>query len=66
MSEMYEYNRKLNTGLYSDYMIYSPDVPVFRDDEGMLLRKPYMISFVTSPAVNSGISRAGRNLRKSI
>jgi len=31
-------------------MIYSPDVPVFRDDEHRLLPKPYLASFITSAA----------------
>lgn len=52
--EMYEYNRSQSSCLYSDYMIYSPDVLVFRDDNDMLLDNPYKISFVTSPAVNVG------------
>jgi uncharacterized protein (TIGR02452 family) len=50
----YEYNRRNKTALYSDYMIYSPNVPVFRDDEGYLLAQPYQVSFVTAPAVNAG------------
>lgn len=52
--EMYEYNRSKSTYLYSDYMIYSPDVLVFRDDNNTLLTYPYKVSFVTSPAVNVG------------
>lgn len=52
--EMYEYNRQRPTLLYSDYMIYSPDIVVFRDDEGCLLADPFMMSVVTSPAVNVG------------
>lgn len=52
--EMYEYNRSQNTYLYSDYMIYSPEVLVFRDDNDILLDNPYKVSFVTSPAVNVG------------
>lgn len=52
--EMYEYNRSQSTGLYSDYMIYSPEVLVFRDDNDTLLDSPYKVSFVTSPAVNVG------------
>jgi uncharacterized protein (TIGR02452 family) len=52
--EMYEYNRSQSTCLYSDYMIYSPDVLVFRDDNDTLLDNPYKVSFVTSPAVNVG------------
>ena len=45
-------------------MIYSPDVPVFRDDEGTLLDKPYHLSFITSPAVNAGAVR--RNELKNV
>jgi uncharacterized protein (TIGR02452 family) len=52
--EMYEYNRNTKNLLYSDYMIYSPEVPIFRDDTGKLLEKPYKASFITSPAVNAG------------
>ncbi|WP_158561281.1 TIGR02452 family protein [Emticicia sp. C21] len=52
--EMYEYNRSQNTFLYSDYMIYSPEVLIFRDDNDTLLANPYKVSFVTSPAVNAG------------
>jgi uncharacterized protein (TIGR02452 family) len=52
---MYEYNRKSNSCLYSDWMIYSPRVPVFRNDDGSLIQKPYLVSFVTSPAVNAGV-----------
>lgn len=55
MAEMYEYNRKTTTGFYSDYMIFSPQVPVFKDDEGKLLDQPYYVSFITAPAVNAGI-----------
>ena len=39
--------------LYSDYAIYSPAVPVFRDDEGLLLEQPYTVAIITSPAVNA-------------
>jgi uncharacterized protein (TIGR02452 family) len=51
-NEMYNYNRSQNTGLYSDYMIYSPDVVFFKDDNGNLLDKPYTADVLTSPAVN--------------
>lgn len=57
MEEMYQHNRKLRSCFYSDYMIYSPDVPVFRDDQGMLLEKPYQVAFLTAPAVNAGVVR---------
>ena len=53
----YEYNRNKRTALYSDYIIYTPDVPVFRDDSGVLIERPYLVSFITSPAVNAGAIR---------
>ena len=54
MQEMYDYNRRLGTSLYSDYMVYSPDVPVFRRDDGTLREVPFLTSFITAPAVNAG------------
>jgi uncharacterized protein (TIGR02452 family) len=56
-TEYYEYNRKRRTALYSDYMIFSPNVPVFRDEQGKLLENPYLLSFITAPAVNAGAVR---------
>ena len=53
--EMYEYNRRGSSCLYSDWMIYSPKVPVFRNDDGSLIQTPYLVSFLTSPAVNAGV-----------
>lgn len=57
MSEMYDYNRKQRSCLYSDYMIYSPQVPVIRDDEDRLLDKYNLTAFITAPAVNAGVVR---------
>ena len=53
--EMYQHNRNGSSCLYSDWMIYSPRVPVFRNDDGSLTAKPYLVSFLTSPAVNAGV-----------
>ena len=47
----YDYHRNKNL-LYSDRMIYTPDCPVFRDDDGVLLNEPYYVDFVTSAAPN--------------
>jgi uncharacterized protein (TIGR02452 family) len=55
MQEMYEYNRKLKTCLYSDYMIFSKDVPVIRDTYDNLLNDIYKTSIITAPAVNAGV-----------
>jgi len=42
--------------LYSDWMIHSPNVPVFRDDEsGALLEQPYLCTFLTTPAPNAAV-----------
>ena len=57
MTEMYDYNRQIGTSLYSDYMVYSPHVPVFRRDDGLLRETPFCASFVTAPAVNAGAVR---------
>ncbi len=52
---MYAFHKAQGDPLYSDYALYSPDVPVFRDDEGTLLPRPYLCSFITSPAVNAQV-----------
>lgn len=53
MTEMYETNRQLNSPLFTDNMIYSPEVPVFRDDDDILLEKSFTVSIVTAPAVRA-------------
>lgn len=55
--DFYDINRTCGTCLYTDYMIYSPNVPVIRLDDGNLLAKPYPLSILTSPAVNAGAVR---------
>lgn len=51
---MYRQHAGTRGGFYTNHAIYSPDVPVFRDDDGDLLGEPYRCAFVTSPAVNAG------------
>ncbi|MFW6140701.1 MAG: TIGR02452 family protein [Acidobacteriota bacterium] len=50
---MYDFHRKNYDPMYTDYVIYSPGVPVIRDDKGNLFEKPYPLSIITSPAVNA-------------
>lgn len=57
MTEMYEKNRYHSSCLYLDDMIYSPEVPVIRDDDDKLLDKPFLVSILTVPAVNAGAVR---------
>lgn len=53
-SEMYQINRNNGSCLYTDHMIYSPLVPVFRNDADELLEDYYTVSVITAPAVNAG------------
>jgi uncharacterized protein (TIGR02452 family) len=62
--EMYDANRGCRTCLYLDHMIYSPRVPVFRDDDDRLLDRPHAASFLTAPAVNRGA--VGQNEPESL
>jgi uncharacterized protein (TIGR02452 family) len=56
--EMYAYHRRHRDPMHSDYVMYSPEVPVFRTDAGDLLDEPWPLSIVTCPAVNgSELSR---------
>jgi uncharacterized protein (TIGR02452 family) len=50
--EFYEFHREQRDLRYSDRVIYSPAVPVFRGDDGELLDEPYAVSFLTSAAPN--------------
>jgi uncharacterized protein (TIGR02452 family) len=53
--EMYAHNaRPESTGLYSDYLVYSPGVPVFRGEAGEWLTEPFQLDVLTAPAVNAG------------
>ena len=47
---MYEYHRRRPRPDSSDWAIYSPDVPVFRSDDGAELDRPWVLSFLTSAA----------------
>jgi uncharacterized protein (TIGR02452 family) len=53
-NRMYEFHRSRHDPLYTDAVIYSPAVPVFRGDDGALLDELYAVAFVTAPAVNVG------------
>lgn len=53
--DYYMIHRAMESCFYTDTMIYSPKVPVFRKDKGELLPKPVLCNFITSPAVNAGV-----------
>lgn len=55
--EYYEVHRAERSTFYTDRVIHSPGVPVFRDDRGGLLETPFRVGFLTSPAPNAGTIR---------
>lgn len=61
----YEKHRKLKTNLYTDDIIFSPNVPFFRNDDGELLKKPVLASVVTAAAVNYGAVEKNEKRRVS-
>jgi uncharacterized protein (TIGR02452 family) len=50
---MYEFHRARRDAMYTNYAIYSPDVPIIRTDDGALLEQPWLCSILTAPAVNA-------------
>ncbi|WP_437521795.1 TIGR02452 family protein [Sorangium sp. So ce726] len=52
--EYYDENRACGSFLYTDHIIYSPDVPFFRDEQHALLDRPFALSIITAPAPNAG------------
>ncbi|MEU9125889.1 TIGR02452 family protein [Streptomyces sp. NPDC048506] len=53
--EFYAAHRAEPSPFYSDRVILSPGVPVFRDDRGTLLEVPYEAGFLTAAAPNAGV-----------
>lgn len=50
---MYEFHRQRQDSLYTNYVLYSPGVPVFRGENHALLEDPFTIGIITSPAPNA-------------
>ena len=48
--QMYIEHRKRSRSDSTDWAIYSPDVPVFRTDNGVELEQPWLLSFITCAA----------------
>ena len=61
---MYAYHRAHYDPLFSDYMLYSPEVPVMRGDDGELLEEPYVVSIITAAAAHA--NEVPRERRKDI
>jgi uncharacterized protein (TIGR02452 family) len=53
--QYYDANRAESSALYTDYLIYSRDVPFFRTSaKDVWLEKPFLASVITAPAPNAG------------
>lgn len=52
--EYYDANRAQPSPLYTDLVIYSPQVPFFRGDDLRFLETPFFASVLTAPAPNAG------------
>lgn len=50
--DYYAYHNENRDPRYSDRIIYSPGVPVFRDDMGGLLNRPYRVAILSAAAPN--------------
>ncbi|MFD4622803.1 TIGR02452 family protein [Streptomyces sp. NPDC058475] len=53
--KFYDHHRAHRDPFYTDRVIHSPAVPVFRDDRGRLLEAPYTAGFLTAAAPNAGV-----------
>ncbi|MFH9002288.1 TIGR02452 family protein [Streptomyces afghaniensis] len=51
----YDHHRAHRDPFYTDRVIHSPAVSVFRDDRGRLLDEPYTAGFLTAAAPNAGV-----------
>lgn len=50
----YDQNRTQDSALYTDHIIYSPNVPWFRTQSHNLLEDVFLASVITAPAPNAG------------
>jgi uncharacterized protein (TIGR02452 family) len=55
--EFYDHHRAHRDPFYTDRVIHSPAVPVFRDDRGALLDSAQPVGFLTAAAPNAGVVR---------
>lgn len=66
---MYQEHRRRQLPDSTDWAIYSPDVPVFRMDDGTALQQPWLLSFITCAAPYAAVigqPQSGDLLQKRI
>lgn len=57
VSKYYENNHRDKICLYTDHIIYSPNVPIFRSEHGDWLEPYYRASIISAPAPNAGVAK---------
>ena len=55
--DFYNKNKEENNPLYTDDIIFSRNISVFRNSSLDFLNSPIIINIITSPAVNAGVAR---------
>jgi uncharacterized protein (TIGR02452 family) len=63
--EFYEFN-KLDRVHDSDFIIYSPNVPFFRNSQNEFLEEPFNISIIPSPAIFARRSTSSKEMMYQI
>lgn len=53
--DYYQANKSQKSCMYTDYMIYSPNVPIIKNEGGKNLEKLVSCAIITAPAVNAGV-----------
>lgn len=65
--QYYQAHRADGSPFYSNRVIHSPGVPVFRDDAGQLLAEPFRVDVLTAAAPNAAVvARAAPEQRRNI
>jgi len=54
-TDYYETNKRSRSSFYTDYMIYAPEVPILKDENGNTLSELLKAAVITAPAVNTGV-----------
>lgn len=62
-SPMYDFHKEQKDPIYSDWIIYSPKVPVITNNEGQLLPEPIQVNFITCAAPNAAVLKQRNDTR---
>lgn len=66
VSAYYRENKTDKSCIYTDNIIVSPAVPIFRDDDGCKLSAPYVVGIITCPAPNFGVAASRAKTKRDV